>query len=70
MHRSVPRRHRGSPRTKTEEGGREEEARLDNDLRAVRRHEEELRSIRKAANEAVLPKIKPKSEDIFVNFMR
>ena len=39
-------------------------------MKAVRRHEEELRSIRRATNEAVLPKIKPKSEDIFVNFMR
>ena len=38
MHRSVPKRNRNSPRVKTEESVKEEE-RLDNDLRALKKHE-------------------------------
>jgi hypothetical protein len=36
----------------------------------VRRHLDELSSLRKMTQESVLPKLKPKYEDIFVDFMR
>ena len=50
---------------KTEESPQETE-RVDNDLRAMRKHIEELSNLKKATNESVLPQIKPKKEDIFV----
>lgn len=36
----------------------------------MRRHLDELSSLRKMTQESVLPKLKPKYEDIFVDFMR
>ena len=44
--------------------------RSDNDLKAIKKHIQEISSVRKATNESIFPKLKPKSEDIFVDFMR
>lgn len=39
-------------------------------MKAVRKHIEELSNVKKAANETILPPVKIKKEDIFVEFMR
>lgn len=36
----------------------------------MRKHLDELSSLRKMTQDSVLPKLKPKYEDIFVDFMR
>ena len=55
---------------KTEESPREDKERLDNDLRALKKHIEEISTVRKATNDSIFPKLRPKSEDVFVDFMR
>lgn len=36
----------------------------------MRKHLNEMKNLKKEANESILPKIGPKNEDIFDNFMR
>ena len=43
---------------------------MESDLEAMRKHMDDIKALRKQTNETILPKIKPKSEDAFDNFMK
>ena len=54
----------------TEESSRQQSQMIDSDLEAMRKHMDEMKKLKKEANESILPKIRPRSEDAFDSFMK